>query len=119
MQQKIRMWLSSIVQTGRYNIVTLDYCEGCFGNYYIIIESNTGIQIQIIKDRGVQSCNIKTRFSTWTSLAKLFEDYKIATLVFPALDEEYFKYICQLLLQYEDILTIIAKKHKRLCSKKA
>lgn len=116
MCEKIQMWLADIVSTGKYDIITLDYCGGCFGNYCVVIQSNKskiGMQIQIIKDRDILYCSVRNKFGSWIPIEKVFEYFRIEPLVFPVLDEEYFKYICEIILRYENILDNMVKKYKK------
>ena len=108
----IKQWLQPIISSGNYSIISLDYNAGCFGNIYVLLKSEIGTNIQIVRDRDIMSCNVglKTNpLSDWIPIEYALEYYEFNCFEHPKAVEEYFDFICKLIIEKEDILVKLKK----------
>jgi hypothetical protein len=108
----IKNWLQPLILTGKYNIVTLDYNAGCFGNICVVLESKIGVNIQIVRDRDIMDCSVGLKinpFSNWVPIEYALEYYNFNYPDIPNSMEDYFAFICKLILEREDIFVELGK----------
>ena len=102
--------LSLLTKSNKYSIETMEYHEGCFGNFWIALKSNISTNIKFVRDRGVMSCSIGLGTKAENKWLDITNVFKILKIDLPSLPQETYGFIaesCKIIYNNEELLVKI------------
>jgi len=102
--------LSLLTESNKYSIEAFEYSEGNFGNFWLVLKSDTSLNIRFVRDRGFMNCSVGLGTEVedkWLNIKDIFSILKLEPPLLPKDTYEFLVQSCKIILDNEGLLNKI------------